>query len=405
MMERLKSLSVLGRRMAMIGLPVVILTGGAITVGVMAATAPKPERKQEEAKPMAVQVATTEARPMRISVTVQGEVRPQTQARLAPQASGRIVWVSPAFVEGGAFAAGDALVRIDSADYELAVVRAQAQVAQAEEALAREEAEAELARRDWEALGQGTPSPLALREPQMAQARATLASAQASLRDAELQLSRTVVRAPFAGRVMSRSANLGDTVAMGAPIAEIFATEVMEVRVPLTDEDLSHLETPVGFIANARNRGPTATITATVAGESATWTGRLVRTEASVDPRTRVVFGVVEARGGFSRDASAPLAPGLFATVTLQGPREEMLIAAPRGALKRNENVFVVRADDTIEIRTVQAAQTSAEEFFVREGLRAGERVVVSPMPSAQAGMKVTPVARTATTLEAMARS
>lgn len=398
MMERLKSLGVLGRRMAMVGLPMVILAGGAVTVAVMAATAPKPERKEEETKPFAVQVATTQARPMRISVTVQGEVRPRTQARLAPQAGGRIVWVSPAFVEGGAFAAGEALVRLDSADYELAVVRAKAQVAQAEEAVAREEAEAELARKDWETLGQGTPSPLALREPQLAQARATLASAQAALRDAELQLSRTTVRAPFAGRVLSRSANLGDTVSMGAPIAEIFATDVMEVRVPLTDADLAHLETPVGYIARG-SAGPVATISATIAGQPASWSGRLVRTEASVDPRTRVVFGVVEARGAFSR-AGAPLAPGLFVTVALEGPREETLIAAPRGALKRNESVFVVRADDTIEIRTVRAAQTSPEEFFVREGLKPGERVVVSPLPSAQPGMKVTPVARTATSPE-----
>ncbi len=323
-------------------------------------------------------------------------MRPRTQARLSPQASGRIVWVSPAFVEGGAFSQGEALVRLDSADYELAVVRARAQVAQAQEGLAREEAEAELARKDWEVLGQGTPSPLALREPQLAQARAALASAEAALKEAELQLARTSVRAPFAGRVMSRSANLGDTVASGAPIAEIFSTEIMEVRVPLADSDLAHLEIPVGFLASPARPGPEARVSAQVAGIAGEWKARLSRVEASVDPRTRVAFAVVEVRGGFDKGEAAPLAPGLFANVEIEGPREETLVAAPRGALKRNENVYVVRADDTIEIRTVRAAQTSPEEFFVRTGLKAGERVVVSPLPSAQTGMKVTPVARTA---------
>jgi RND family efflux transporter MFP subunit len=308
--------------------------------------------------------------------------------------AGRIVWISPSYVEGGAFRAGETLLRIDSADYRLAVTRAQAQVAQAQEALQREEAEAELARQDWEELGQGEPSPLVLREPQLAQARAALAAARAQLRSAELDLARTNISAPFAGRVRQRRANVGDYVAPGAPVTDVFSTEIMEVRVPLTDADLASLNAQLGFSGGAD--APVAHLSAPVAGQVRTWEGRLTRIDATVDPQTRLTYGVIEVRDPFSRTHASPLAPGIFVTARIDGARAENLVAAPRSALKRNEFVYVVDRNNTIDERRVRAAQTTATEVMFRAGLRAGERVVVSPLPSARDGMEVTPMARSA---------
>ncbi|HYD72060.1 MAG TPA: hypothetical protein VEF55_02915, partial [Candidatus Binatia bacterium] len=127
---------------------------------VMSVLRPRPEEKNATPHPPAVQFAVAHARPTTITINVQGEARPRFEATLAAQVAGRIVWVSPKFAEGGAFAEGEALARVDGADYQLAVVRARSQVAQAEEALAREDAEAELARQDWQALGRGEPPPL-----------------------------------------------------------------------------------------------------------------------------------------------------------------------------------------------------------------------------------------------------
>lgn len=389
------SLRSLGRRGVMIVAPIAVAFGGVALFSTMMATAPKPEKKAEAVKPTAVQVATVELRPVKISVAVQGEVRSRVETRLAPQVSGRIVWVSPAFVEGGAFRQGETLVRLESADYELAVVRAQSQVAQAREALVREEAEAELARKDWEMLGQGAKaSALTLREPQMAQASAALAAAQAQLRGAELDLARTRISAPFAGRVRARSANVGDVISPGATIADVFSTEAAEVRVPLTDDQLAHLGAPVGFTADTRRRGPVATIEANVGGRQGRWTGTLTRVDAAIDPRTRVVFGVIEVRDPFSPRLAAPLAPGLFVSATLEGSRQQDMLVTPRGALKKNEFVYVVRADDTIDIRRVTPVQTTAAEAVFQANLAAGERVVVSHLPSVRQGMAVTPVQR-----------
>jgi RND family efflux transporter MFP subunit len=341
-----------------------------------------------------VQFAIAHARTTTIGIDVQGEARPRTEASLAAQVAGRIVWASPKFLEGGAFAEGETLARIDDADYQLSVIRARAQVAQAEEGLAREEAEGELARQDWQALGRGEPPPLAVRAPQLAQARAALAAAEASLRSAELDLSRSNIRAPFTGRVRERRANVGDYVGPGAPVAVIFSTATMEVRVPLTDADLASMRIPVGFTASGANPGPVAHISSVTGGRIRTWEGRLARVDANVDARTRLVYGIVEVRDPFNPRLAAPLAPGMFVSVRLEGSISESMIAAPRSALKRNEYVYVVRPDNTIDVRHVRATQTTADEAMFREGVADGERVVVSVLTSPRQGMAVTPIDR-----------
>lgn len=366
-----------------------VLAGGFIGCQTLVATGPRAQNKTAPPAPPAVQVAKAEASTTRLAVAVQGEVAAKVAASLAAQVSGRIVWISPSFAEGGAFRQGDTLARIDDADYRLAVVRSRSQVAQAREGLAREEAEGELARRDWESLGKGEASPLALREPQLAQARAALAAAEAQLQDAELDLARASIRAPFSGRVRARRANLGDFVAVGIPVADVFATDIMEIRVALSDADLATLSVPLGYLAPASG-GPPAEITATVAGQARTWSGRLARVEANVDARSRQAFGVVEVKNAFA--GASPLAPGLFVNVALGGGREETFVSAPRSSLKRNEFIYVVRPDGTIDVRNLRPAQTTAESVLVRDGLEVGEMVVTSTLASPRQGMRVTPI-------------
>ena len=380
------------KRIVVFAAPLVVVVGGIALLMLMLATGPKPEEKTDAAHPPAVQFAVAHERPTTIAINVQGEARPRVEATMAAQVAGRIVWASPAFVAGGSFREGEVLARIDAADYQLAVVRARAQVAQSQEALAREEAEGELARQDWEVLGRGEAPPLAVREPQMAQARAALAAAQATLRSAELDLSRASIRAPFTGRIRERRANVGDYVGPGSPVAVMFATDTMEIRVPLTDADLNSMRLPVGFAASSANPGPTAHVSSVTAGRIRAWEGHLVRTEASIDARTRLVYGVIEVRDPFAASHAAPLAPGMFVSARLEGSANETLVAAPRSALKRNEFVYVVREDDTIDVRQVTPAQTTADEVLFREGVADGERVVVSHLSSPRPGMAVTPI-------------
>ncbi len=174
----------------------------------------------------------------------------------------------------------------------------------------------------------------------------------------------------------------------------MFATSAMEIRVPLTDADLASMRIPVGFAATSANPGPVAHITDATGGREHAWEGRLVRVDAAIDPRTRLVYGIVEVRDPFDPRRGAPLAPGMFVSAQLDATGRESMVAAPRSALKRNEFVYVVKPDNTIDVRRVRPAQTTADEVMFRQGVADGERVVVSVLTSPRQGMAVTPIDR-----------
>ena len=193
-----------------IGIIGVLGVGGVVALG---AIKPQPEKAAEARAGLNVFAEPVRRGDLKLVVETQGEVRPKREIVVAPQISGRISYVSPDFIDGGFIKKGQLLVRVEAADYELAVVRSQSTVASAEQRLAREIAEAELARQDIEDLGLEDASPLARREPQLAEARAGLDAAKAQLRDAELALERTAVYAPFDGRVRERNVDIGQVVA------------------------------------------------------------------------------------------------------------------------------------------------------------------------------------------------
>jgi multidrug efflux pump subunit AcrA (membrane-fusion protein) len=254
-------------RFILFGVPVLILVLFFVLFAAMMATAPRPEQAEFTPRPAAVFVAEARSEPVRLTVVTQGEVRPLIEISLTSQVSGRIAEVNPSFTQGGFFEAGETLVRIDDADYRLAATRAEAQVAQARQRLLLEEAEGELAREEWSSIGQGEASALALREPQLAEARAQLAAAEASLQEARLNLERTRISAPFAGRVREKSADLGQYVGAGSQLGAVFSTGTAQIRLPMTDAQLGKLGIPVAFRATADEPGPEVAISAVVAGQ------------------------------------------------------------------------------------------------------------------------------------------
>lgn len=375
-----------GVRAAMIFTPIGVLVAGIVLLQMLNANAPKPEKSTEDAAPISVEIAAGEAIERAARVTAQGEVRAKTQAEIAAQISGQVTFVSPLLEAGASVRRGEVLARIEAADYRLAVDRARSQVARAREAYERIRAEAALAEQDWRQLGLASaPSDLTLFKPQVAAAKADLDTAEAAVKEAQLNLSRTEFRAPFDGRVASRRVDLGDLVVPGALVATIFSTDAALVRIPLTDENLRVLGVAPGY----GGAGLPARLSAVVAGERREWNGALSVVEAAVDSQTRLIYGLVSVDDPFGADKPTPLAPGLFVTVELVGAEQERFVAVPRAALKKNEFVYVVGEDNAITARTPVVAMADGETIFVRDGLAAGERVVVSYLPSPRDGMKV----------------
>lgn len=377
-----------------IAAPFVII--GVLGVGgflALNALSPKPEEADEAPRGIAVFTQEIIRDDLQLTVSSQGEVQPRREIAISPQISGRIAYVSPAFIDGGFVRRGDVLVRIDDADYQLARVRAQSQVASAQQALIREQAEGELARQDWEELGTGTPSALALREPQLAEAQAALDAAQSQLRDAELALERTVIRAPFEGRIRSKEVDVGQYVGTGTSLGRMFGTEIAEVALPLTDTELGRLGLSFAFEETADRPGPTVVLSANVAGQRREWLGRITRTSAAVDTQTRMISAitVVEDPFGEGMADGVPLAPGLFVSATVEGEIVPDVMVAPRAALRESNLIYVAEPEDSkMHIHEVNVVYTNREFVYFDNGAEVGDLAILSPIQAPFDGMNIT---------------
>ncbi len=378
-------------------MPVIILLAGVGGFVALGLKSPKAEKEDNEIKAVPVLVTSPSSEQVNLRVLTQGEVKARTEIDVVPQVGGKIEYISRSFLEGGIFKKGEVLIRIESADYDLRVVQAEATVAQAQQGLLREEAEAQIAARDWEELGEGKASALTLRVPQLAQAKASLAAANASLADAKLQLGRTYIRAPFAGRVRTKGADVGQYVTPGARLGRIFSTDVVDVRLPLTDAELAKLDLPLAFVEDKNNPGPQVKLSAVVAGKPRVWDGRITRTDSAIDATTRVLFAFVEVKEPYGKgsDDGMPLVVGLFVQADVQGRSLPNALVIPRQALRGNDKVYLAD-DESLHIATVQIASSDRQNAIVTSGLSVDDKIITSPVRGATEGMKIETVSRSA---------
>lgn len=370
--------------------PIVILAAGVLaTAAMIASRKPAPLRPPEDYAPL-VRVVTAEPRATRLTVTTHGTVAPRTETALVAEVAGRVMSIAPSFASGGFFAKGEVLLRIDPVDYELAVVASRSAVAQAKVRLQQEQAQAELAREEWKQLGSGEANALATRELQLEEAASALEAAEASLRQAQRNLDRATVRAPFACRIRDKAADVGQYVNTGAALAHLYATDTAEVRLPIPDADFAHLDLPMDFHGGAN--GPRVLLRADLAGQRREWTARIVRVEGEIDPRTRMVYVVArvdDPYGRAARAAGAPLAVGLFVEAEIEGRMVERAVVLPRSALRRDDIVLVVDDENRLRFQPVAVLHLGRDEVVIGDGLSGGERICISTIETVTDGMRV----------------
>ena len=373
-------------------LPLVIVAAALVAAVTMIMNRPPVEILTPVIEPPGVRVHEVTLSDAPLSVTSQGTVRPRTESQLVPEIAGRVTWVAPSFAEGGFFEAGDVLVKIDPFDYEQALVSARSQLAQARLRLAEEEAEAEVAQREWETLGRGDPRELALRKPQLEDARASVAAAEAGVERATRDLQRAEIVAPYAGRVRTKNVDIGQYVRVGDALATVYAVDVAEIRLPLPDDELAYLDLPLSYRGVEQQAQPGVTLRATFAGETHVWNGRIVRTESEIDSVSRMVHAVAEVEDPYAPGPNPnrpPLAVGMYVEAEISGRTVRDVAVLPRQALRGRDQVLVVTPDDRLSFRAVDVLRTSTESVILRAGLQANELVVISPLDTPTDGMRV----------------
>lgn len=366
--------------------PIVVLASGVGIFALLHATKPEPEKKDEPARPLSVFVEPVEQTNISMEVETSGAVRARTQVDIVAQVPGRVVDVSPEFTEGGIVSPGETLVTIEDTDYQYLMLQAEAAVADAEVGVQQAAATADVARKQLR--DASNASDLALKKPQVAQANARLKAARADLAQAKMNFDRTRITLPFNGRVINKSVDVGQFVSPGTPIGTAFATDAVEVRLPLTDSQLASLQLPIGYIA--KDGGLPVELSSVVAGQRQVWEGRLVRLDAAIESETRLLYGIVEVKAPYAENSSQygmPLAVGLYVNAVIHGRELFNANVIPRDALRAGNHVYVVNEQGQLEVRKVSVTHSTSTRAVIAQGLAPSERVVVSSIRNPIEGM------------------
>jgi RND family efflux transporter MFP subunit len=355
---------------------------------------PPTDIEEPEESIVTVDVARVVKQDIRIQIQAQGTVTPLKKTAILSEVRGRVVEVAPNFVVGGFVTAGDVLLRIDPRDYQTSLLRAQAAVESAESNLAQEKGRAEVALREWRKLPAGSQrsqeaKDLYLRKPQLEQAEAQLLAARADLNTARDNLDRTLIKAPYDALIRVKHSELGQYVAAGTPLADIFSIDYAEVRLPIPQSKLEYLELPglAGY-----DQGTAIDLYTDVAGELKHWTAELHRTEGVFDERSRVLHTVARIRDPYAleEESREPLRVGTFVNANIDGRELRDIVTLPRYLLRAGNFVWVVDDQMHLRNRKVTILRTGGDLMHVSAGLDEGDLVSLTNLDNSFTGAKVT---------------
>ncbi|NOU48943.1 efflux RND transporter periplasmic adaptor subunit [Pseudoalteromonas sp. JBTF-M23] len=364
-------------------LPLAVLVGGIGAAVAFSAMKQPPEKKSEQVVHPLVEAKPITVAPMQLNVDSYGLVKPKYSTELVAQVSGQVIAVSDAFVKGGFVKKGDVLARIDPNDYEAALIEAEANLARASSALEIEQAQAHVAKTEWQRIKDNAnatiPSELYLRKPQLAEKLASFRAAQASVKRAKRNLERTYIKAPYDAIIESRNLSLGSVVNAGSQFGVLNATSVAEIRLPVADNELQYLVNG-GINANV-------TLTAQVEGKPAKWQGKIVRSEGVIDQRSRMTYLVAQVDKPYS-DKRTALRFGAYLNATIDGKTIDSAAAIPQHLVKNNR-IAILNNDQTLSFKPINIVREYNGHTIVDAGVNNGEQLITSALEYPTEGMQL----------------
>ena len=375
-------------------IPVGILAGCLLFAFYLIQTPTEVSETAPEVIPVSVRVAEVQFDSVQLYVESQGKVQAAQQVSLSSPLAGPIAWISPSLEAGGYVEQGQTLLRLDTSDFETALARSQASLQQAQ--AEAEHSDQELARiRELAGRRLASDSQLqdVLRQSEVNRAR--LADAQANLRQAQLDMERTELKAPFNAVVQMREVEVGQYVNRAQSVAVLYGADVVEVRVPLAIRQLGFLDLPLGSRGEIPPEfAPEVTLTGIYGGEEHHWDGRLVRTEATIDASSNTVQTIIRVQQP-GDTGELPLPIGLYVQASIAGKHIDDIVALPRSVIRNNNQVLVVDAENKMYFREVEIYRLEENRVLISGGLLPGEYICTSPIQAVVNGMSVQPVIET----------
>ncbi len=346
----------------------------------------------EEAPAPDVIVEILTPKDFQIQISSNGTTTPLTQTVLTAEVGGEVIYRSKKFSEGSSVIEGEILAKIDDTDLQLQYKNALLQLANAEVQHSLQLAEAEVAKEAWEKIGDGVASDLTLKKPQLKQAEALLEVAKAQVSSAKNKLNKTEIVAPYAGRIQSVNIDLGTTIIPGQPVGALYTSSEIEVTLAVKDNDLQFLSIPMDGRKLDPSEQALVEIRSFYKGKNQTWIGRLERVDGVIDPVTRMINLIAVFKNDFIETDKPNLPIGLFVEALIDGINLKNIFSIPVNAISENNEVYIVNNDNELESRQLSILKKYSDFVIVKDGLKAGERIVISKLSTASNGIKVNPV-------------
>ena len=346
----------------------------------------------EELPPPDVIVEILTPKDFQVQISSNGTTTPLTQTVLTAEVGGEVIYRSKKFAEGASVIEGEILAKIDDTDLQLQYKNALLQLANAEVQYSLQLAEAEVAKEAWDKIGDGVASDLTLKKPQLKQAEAFLEVAKAQVSSAAKKLNKTEIIAPYAGRIQNVNIDLGTTIIPGQPVGAMYTSSEIEITLAVKDNDLQFLSIPMDGRKLNPSEQASVVIESFYKGKNQSWKGKLERVDGVIDPVTRMINLIAVFKNDFIEIDKPNLPIGLFVEAKIDGITLKNIFEIPINSISEDNEVYIVDKDNQLKLRELTILKKYSEFVIIKDGLKAGERLVTSKLSTASDGIKVNPV-------------
>ena len=346
----------------------------------------------EELPPPDVIIEILTPKDFQVQISSNGTTTPLTQTVLTAEVGGEVIYRSKKFAEGASVIEGEILAKIDDTDLQLQYKNALLQLANAEVQYSLQLAEAEVAKEAWDKIGDGVASDLTLKKPQLKQAQALLEVAKAQVSSAAKKLNKTEIIAPYAGRIQNVNIDLGTTIIPGQPVGAMYTSSEIEITLAVKDNDLQFLSIPMDGRKLNPSEQASVVIESFYKGKTQSWEGKLERVDGVIDPITRMINLIAVFKNDFIETDKPNLPIGLFVEAKIDGITLKNIFEIPINSISKDDEVYIVDKDNQLELRKLTVLKKYSEFVIIKDGLKAGERIVTSKLSTASNGIKVNPV-------------
>jgi len=377
-------------------LPLLVIAVGFGLGKFLIATGPEAEKQPQETRPTVVEAQPLNLQSYQVKVSASGIVKAQTQTSLVAEVSGKVLEISPNFQAGNYFDKGETLLKLDAANYSNAITIAEGDLAQKQLALQEQQAQAKLAQRDWNLLDGNTSRPqsdLAARRPHIAAAQAAINAAEAKLQQEKLNLARTRITAPYSGRVQEKRVEVGQYITPGTVLGVIYATDAVEVHLPLSLAQYELLGMPEAFRDKAADTAamPKVEFSPSNGNRSDAWQGQVVRSSAALDEKSRQISVIAQIDQPFiaREGVSAPLRIGQYITAKIDGKTFNNVYVVPASAVRQGKEILLLR-DGKVSVQPINLVWNAEKDVVIQTDADLnGQRVIITPLPLATEGQAV----------------